>query len=321
MQIRRDSSTQWTSVNPILAEGELGIELNTGKIKVGNGINTWNSRPYITSNLETITANLQSQINYIKSNIDPAALDSLTEIVANVNALLANNVESQLVNSGFHASLTSTGNLILDGSLLPNLHISQDLGSPTKAWRSLFLSSSTAYFGNAALTITSNGLQVLDAANQPLPIIANIQFPDGSSLTSALTGTVFPTNIVNTHSNSAVIAVGSTVASSESLSVRTINDNNALGIEVNYSSANTSSISAFRAYPDPTNIYAGTDQKLASNTDWDNFGNLTTVGDSMSFTVTDHGFHKIYRVLVIARSMPGVGGVGDAYCVIEKLKL
>lgn len=151
--------------------------------------------------------------------------------------------------------------------------------------------------------------------------LPGIRFTDGTFQITAFTGTEFPTNIVNTHNNSSVIYVGGTGASSESLSVRTINDNNALGIEVNYSSANPTTISAFRAYPDPTNIYTGTNSKLAPNTDWDNFGNLTTVGDSMSFTVTDHGFHKIYRVLVIARSIPGGGpGVGDAYCVIEKLK-
>jgi len=48
IQIRRDTPNQWTSVNPILAQGELGIELNISgnKIKIGNGINHWSELSY-----------------------------------------------------------------------------------------------------------------------------------------------------------------------------------------------------------------------------------------------------------------------------------
>ena len=41
MQIRRDSATNWTSTNPTLSQGEMGYELNTGKLKIGNGIDAW----------------------------------------------------------------------------------------------------------------------------------------------------------------------------------------------------------------------------------------------------------------------------------------
>jgi hypothetical protein len=51
IQLRRDSAAAWASNNPILASGEMGIELqvvNTDpvKIKVGNGIHNWNTLPY-----------------------------------------------------------------------------------------------------------------------------------------------------------------------------------------------------------------------------------------------------------------------------------
>lgn len=46
IQLRRGSSTEWTSANPILAEGEVGLELDTGKIKYGDGVTNWNSLPY-----------------------------------------------------------------------------------------------------------------------------------------------------------------------------------------------------------------------------------------------------------------------------------
>ena len=44
--IRRDTAANWTSSNPILAEGELGGETDTGKTKLGNGSTAWNSLNY-----------------------------------------------------------------------------------------------------------------------------------------------------------------------------------------------------------------------------------------------------------------------------------
>jgi hypothetical protein len=41
IQIRRDLAANWTTADPTLSQGELGYELDTGKLKVGNGIDSW----------------------------------------------------------------------------------------------------------------------------------------------------------------------------------------------------------------------------------------------------------------------------------------
>ena len=46
IQIRRDTAANWTSTNPTLASGELGVETDTGKFKIGNGSSTWTGLPY-----------------------------------------------------------------------------------------------------------------------------------------------------------------------------------------------------------------------------------------------------------------------------------
>jgi hypothetical protein len=46
IQFRRDTSTNWTFVNPILADGELGLETDTNLLKMGNGSDPWNAIPY-----------------------------------------------------------------------------------------------------------------------------------------------------------------------------------------------------------------------------------------------------------------------------------
>jgi hypothetical protein len=47
IQIRRDTATNWTSVNPTLGQGELGYETTTGKLKVGDGVKTWTQLDYL----------------------------------------------------------------------------------------------------------------------------------------------------------------------------------------------------------------------------------------------------------------------------------
>ena len=46
IQYRRGSASQWSTTNPILAIGEPGYEVDTGKFKVGDGSTAWNSLPY-----------------------------------------------------------------------------------------------------------------------------------------------------------------------------------------------------------------------------------------------------------------------------------
>ena len=46
IQLRRDGAQQWANVNPILAQGELGIEIDTSRIKIGDGVTSWNSLRY-----------------------------------------------------------------------------------------------------------------------------------------------------------------------------------------------------------------------------------------------------------------------------------
>ena len=46
IQLRRDGAQQWANVNPILAQGELGIEIDTSRLKVGDGVTSWNSLKY-----------------------------------------------------------------------------------------------------------------------------------------------------------------------------------------------------------------------------------------------------------------------------------
>lgn len=47
--MRRGNAAQWTSANPTLAAGEFGVELDTLKVKIGDGTTAWNTLAYISS--------------------------------------------------------------------------------------------------------------------------------------------------------------------------------------------------------------------------------------------------------------------------------
>ena len=56
--LRRDTSSNWTSGNAVLASGEVGYETNTGKFKIGNGSTAWTSLAYsVTTNLAASVLN------------------------------------------------------------------------------------------------------------------------------------------------------------------------------------------------------------------------------------------------------------------------
>ncbi len=47
LRLRHDTAANWTSRNPVLLAGEVGVETDTNKVKVGNGTTAWNSLPYL----------------------------------------------------------------------------------------------------------------------------------------------------------------------------------------------------------------------------------------------------------------------------------
>ena len=58
VQHKTGTAAQWTSVNPTLAKGEFGIEIDTNLIKVGDGVTTWKNLSYINSRIDSEKATI-----------------------------------------------------------------------------------------------------------------------------------------------------------------------------------------------------------------------------------------------------------------------
>ena len=52
--MRRDTSANWSTNNPILAAGEIGVDTTNNRIKIGNGVSTWTNLNYIDTQVQIV---------------------------------------------------------------------------------------------------------------------------------------------------------------------------------------------------------------------------------------------------------------------------
>jgi len=62
IQIRRDTASNWSSANPTLAQGELGLETDTLKVKAGTGSANWASLSYLIDTGGYVTATYSGNV-------------------------------------------------------------------------------------------------------------------------------------------------------------------------------------------------------------------------------------------------------------------
>lgn len=62
-QLKRDTANDWASCNPVLLDGELGLESDTRKLKAGDGINTWNNLDYLNLSSEAMDIDLTGVVD------------------------------------------------------------------------------------------------------------------------------------------------------------------------------------------------------------------------------------------------------------------
>jgi hypothetical protein len=103
IQFRRGTASQATTDNPILAAGEPGYELGTGKLKIGDGSTAWTALPYFagsgsgtaTTDASQLTTGtlaaarlpatvVQTSGGVILDNLIPASIARDTEVTAAV---------------------------------------------------------------------------------------------------------------------------------------------------------------------------------------------------------------------------------------------
>jgi hypothetical protein len=111
IQLRRDTAAAWTSANPVLAQGELGLETDTTYYKIGNGSTAWNSLAY-GSIAGTLANNSVTSAMIVDGTI--AAADLAANAVTTAQILDANVTAAKLANTAVTAGSYTQANITVD---------------------------------------------------------------------------------------------------------------------------------------------------------------------------------------------------------------
>jgi hypothetical protein len=106
IQLRRDTAANWVSSNPVLRQGEIGIETDTLQMKLGNGTSTWTQ---ITGYMNLVPDGNLTIGDYVMVN-DIGAISGVVGLDSSKNALIPGSsiiVEGSSDNS-FETTLTVT---------------------------------------------------------------------------------------------------------------------------------------------------------------------------------------------------------------------
>lgn len=76
IQNHRGLSTDWLYANPVLSAGEIGVETDTNKMKIGNGVSTWIELAYSPTLSEPLTA-----INIYSTTLTTTTITGITTVV------------------------------------------------------------------------------------------------------------------------------------------------------------------------------------------------------------------------------------------------
>lgn len=112
IQLRRDTAANWTAYNPILLEGEPGIEIDTDQWKLGDGVHTWSQLAYRGG--ECVQQKGQSTTVAMSQK---AVTDELNTLDSKVEALAAGldvtlSFNPSIIYKGVQTPVTLTGTML-----------------------------------------------------------------------------------------------------------------------------------------------------------------------------------------------------------------
>ena len=176
IQIRKGTTTEWNSANPVLGSGEPGYDLDLNYLKVGDGTSNWNS-------IQPIGSSLHPQINASDSSDNNLANHFIRNLLLDENG----HVTGIFVTNSEQIELSTDTSPQLGGDLSTNGN-NILFGDNDKA---VFGSSSLEIFNNATDSFISESTGKLNFSSAS----TNIENADGSKKIAVFDGTSSQTHV------------------------------------------------------------------------------------------------------------------------------
>ena len=217
IQLRNDTAANWTTINPVLAQGEMGVENDTFKFKIGNGSTAWASLAYASSILGYTaenTANKGAASGYAGLDAFKRVLNSGEVITPNASFAGAGTVTTSTTTttvSGTGTSFTtqlSVGDQITVGSQTQTvMAITSNTSLSVLAnWTSAASGSAYTIVPGSNIALGAN-TKIYGPTNWNTGYAAGINFDPNTTITGIyLTGMVF--TVYNGSNNSFIWKTG-----------------------------------------------------------------------------------------------------------------
>jgi hypothetical protein len=212
IQVRRGTTSEWNTANPILTEGEFGYNTTLDKFKIGDGTSTWSVLEYVPT-----SADLSSSLGDYIELIEKGSADGVAELDASSNVLTKTavvfegatadayettllvtdptadrtitlpNVTGTVITTGNLSDITNAGtfteNIVIEGATADDYELTLSAGNPT-ADRTITFPDAT---GTVALTsdiaagvVTETAIQTLTNKTLTSPTVSGLYISDSS---------------------------------------------------------------------------------------------------------------------------------------------
>lgn len=321
IQLRRDTSTNWSNTNPVLSSGEIGIATDLNQFKIGNGTSTWSQLSYVNAlpsgKLSQFASTNSSELaNVISDETGYGSLvfantpTLITPVLGVASATSINKVSitepatSATLTIADGKTLTASNTLTFTGT--DSSSVSFGAGG-TVAYTSNKLNSFASTSSSELATVISDetGSGALVFATSPTLVTPNIGVASGTSLQTTGDITVGGNLIVNgttTTVNSTTVTVDDPIFTLGGDSAPASDDNRDRGIEFRWHDGASAKLGFFgfddstgklTFIPDATNtseVFSGTKGEIDATVDWSNISNkpdpVITLGGDLSGSVT-----------------------------------
>lgn len=180
VQLRRGSTSDWSTANPTLAAGEVGVDTSLTKFKVGNGSTAWNSLGYATLTFQGAYA---SGTTYYPNDVVTYSGSTYICILQSTGNIPTNTTYWSVL-----ASKGSDGTVTLDtAQTLTNKTISASnntLTGPDGSTQVGYINAPQST--NTTLALTDQGKHVYftggSTATLSVPTNASVAFPTGTTI-------------------------------------------------------------------------------------------------------------------------------------------
>ena len=284
IQLRNGTATQWTSANPTLAVGELGVETDTNKFKVGTGSTAWNSLGYSLgftwrgawSSATAYAVNdlvTYGNASYISiqagTNQTPGVANSYWTVVVSGSGLDigGTNTQVQYNNAGllggsanltFNGTTLTTAGLALKGSTSGTVTITAPATAGTQSYT---LPTALPSANDQALTATTSGTLSWSTVSSPAatPTVLGTVYGSMNSGSPYLTAVGFRAGASNTASSNTAVGYEALYTTTSGVS------NIAIGFEPLYSNTTGSANLAIGNYALDSNTTSSNNLAIGNN--------------------------------------------------------